>query len=390
MVSIPQFDLVEQFQSIREQLMAAVTRVIESQRFILGEPNAEFEGRIAEYCGARHGVGCASGSDALYLALAAVGVEPGDEVLTVPYTFFATAGAVVRCGARPVFVDIQPGTLNMDVDQVESVLDRHPRIKAVLPVHLFGACVDMDRLMAITAARSIPVIEDAAQSIGAEYKGRRAGSLGDLACFSFFPSKNLGAWGDGGMVTTNNEEWAEKLRALRVHGSRKRYYHDWVGVNSRLDSLQAAVLLVKLQWLDEWTAARQQVAALYDELLTSVPVIRPCMASTTTRHVYNQYVILAEQRDELREHLTAGGIGTDIYYPLPMRGRSAGIRGDGPARAGAADVSGIGRRTCSSRSGGDRGLLPGQSFALISAPSFVLLQSKIFCSQRRFPPQAAR
>ena len=264
---IPLLDLQAQHRRIRDEVLAEVVRVIDSQKFIMGEDVQKLEQEIAAYSNAKFGVGCASGSDALFLALLAVGIQPGDEVLTTPYTFFATAGAIHRAGAVPVFVDVEDATFNMDMNQVEAVLEKHPKIKAAIPIHLFGGCADLDPLCALTRERGIFVIEDAAQSIGSEYKGRRAGSIGDVGCFSFFPSKNLGGYGDGGMVTTNDPEIRERLAALRVHGSKKKYYHEWVGINSRLDALQAAVLRVKFRYLDGWSAGRQKNADLYRKLL---------------------------------------------------------------------------------------------------------------------------
>ncbi len=317
---VPLLDLTAQHRAIREEALAAITRVVDSQKFILGDEVLQLEREISAYVQTPYAAGCASGSDALFLALLALEIKPGDEVLTTPYTFFATAGAIVRAGARPVFVDVDERTFNMDVAQIADTLDRHPNVRAIIPVHLFGACADMDGILEIARARAIPVIEDAAQSIGSEYKERRAGSLGDIACFSFFPSKNLGCYGDGGMLTTCNAAWHEKLAALRVHGARKKYYHEWVGVNSRLDALQAAVLRVKLRHLDAWTAARQRNAALYRLLLADklVPVVAPEPAPHTTRHVYNQFVIQTPDRDALQARLKANGVGTEVYYPVPL------------------------------------------------------------------------
>jgi dTDP-4-amino-4,6-dideoxygalactose transaminase len=315
--AIPLLDLTRQYQPLREPIQAAMARVIESQRFILGPEVERFEQRFAEYCGARHAVGCASGTDALELALLAAGVGPGDEVLTVPFTFFATAGAILSAGARPVFVDVEPGSFNLDVDRLDGVLARHPSIKAILPVHLYGGCADMGPIVERAAARGIPVIEDAAQAVGAECRGQRAGNIGTLGCFSFFPTKNLGAFGDGGMLTTNDEALARNLRALRVHGSFEKYVHQWPGMNSRLDALQAVVLDVKLDHLDNWNRARQRNAALYRELLDGV-VTAPVPLPHQTRHVYNQFVIRAPRRDQLRAWLADSGVGTEIYYPLPL------------------------------------------------------------------------
>ena len=313
---IPLLNLSLQNDPLRAEILAAIARIIDSQRFIGGQDIVELETSIARYCGAKYAIGCASGSDALFLALLALGVGPGDQVLTTPYTFFATVGAIVRAGAEPVYVDIEAGSFNLDVSQVADARKRYPRIKTIIPIHLYGGCADMGRLL--ETAQGIPVIEDAAQAIGAEYQGQRAGSMGAISCFSFFPSKNLGAMGDAGMLTTNDPALAESLAALRVHGSKQRYYHEWVGVNSRLDNLQAAILRVKLPHLDGWTAARQRNAELYIQLLEGVPVSLPKPASYQTRHVYNQFVITGERRDQLRAHLEQLGIGCEIYYPLPL------------------------------------------------------------------------
>jgi dTDP-4-amino-4,6-dideoxygalactose transaminase len=317
---VPLLDLRAQHETIRDAVIAEMIRVVDSQKFILGDDVRALEGEIAAYCNTPYAIGCASGSDALFLALLAGGIGHGDKVLTTPYTFFATVGAIVRAGATPVFADIEENTFNLDMTQAADVLDRHPEVKAVIPVHLFGGCADMDALLSLTRDRNIFVIEDAAQSIGSEYKGRRAGSLGDIGCFSFFPSKNLGAFGDGGIVTTTSQVLAEKLSALRVHGSRRKYYHDWVGVNSRLDALQAAVLRVKLKHLDDWTSSRQRNADLYRKHLSRLqaPVTQPMPTPYQTRHIYNQFVINGERRDELQAFLKSNGIGSEVYYPLPM------------------------------------------------------------------------
>ncbi len=314
--AIPLLDLRRQFDPIREEVMREVERVIESQRFILGEDVDRFERNFASYCGTAHAIGCASGTDALELALLALDIGPGDEVLTVPYSFFATAGAILTVGAKPVFVDVEPDTFNLDVTKLKAALAAHPKVKAILPVHLYGACADMDAIL--DAAGPIPVIEDAAQSVGAGYKGRRAGSVGKVGCFSFFPTKNLGAFGDGGMLTTDDEALAQKLKALRVHGSIAKYIHQWPGKNSRLDALQAAVLDVKLRYLDAWSAGRQRNAALYRECLAAADVILPQPAAYQTRHIYNQFVIRVKKRDELRAWLAEQGVGTEIYYPRAL------------------------------------------------------------------------
>lgn len=315
---VPLLDLRAQFHTIRHEVLPAIERVADSQTFILGDEVREFEAEAAVYCGTGFAVGCASGSDALRLALMAYGIGPGDAVLTVPYSFFATASAIHLAGATPLFVDVEDGSFNMDARQVEAVLRRHPNVKAILPVHLFGGCSDMDPICAMAAGRGIPVIEDAAQSIGSEYKGRRAGSMGAIGCFSFFPSKNLGAFGDGGLCTTDDPAIAGKLQAARMHGSTVKYFHDFVGLNSRLDTLQAAVLRVKLRYLDSWSDGRARNADLYRRLLADSEVAYPSPAEYQTRHIYNQFVIRVERRDELKAFLAGRGVGTEIYYPLPL------------------------------------------------------------------------
>ncbi len=318
--NVPLLDLKAQYRTIREEVLAEVTRVIDSQKFILGDDVKALETEIASYCSAKHAIGCASGSDALVLALMALDIGPGDKVITTPYTFFATAGAISRVGATPVFADVEPDTFNLDVEKIAVALERHPETRAIIPVHLFGACAAMDELCSLAAKSGVSIVEDAAQSIGSEYNGRRAGSIGNIGCFSFFPSKNLGAFGDGGMLTTNDGALAEKLRALRVHGTKRKYYHDWVGVNSRLDALQAAVLRVKLRRLDAWTEARGRNAALYRRLFhdLGIPVTAPIEKPYQSRHVYNQFVILGRRRNELQAFLKEHGIGTEVYYPLPL------------------------------------------------------------------------
>jgi len=317
---IPLLDLQAQYTPIRGEIQAAMERVIASQRFIMGDDVKQLELEIARYCGARFAIGCASGSDALFLALLALGIGPGDKVLTTPYTFFATVGAIHRAGAVPVFADIDPLTFNIDPQQVASVLDRHSGVKAIIPVHLFGACAQMEAIVPLARSRGISVIEDAAQAIGAEMNDRRAGVLGDVACFSFFPSKNLGCFGDGGILTTDDPELAERLSILRVHGAKKKYFHQLVGINSRLDSLQAAIVRVKLKHLDQWTEGRQRNADFYNRRLVElgIPITLPAAHGSTTRHIYNQYVICGDRRDELQTFLKDRGIGTEVYYPLPM------------------------------------------------------------------------
>jgi len=318
-MNIPLLDLKAQFQPLRAEIMAAVQTVCDEQGFILGPRVVAFEESLAKYVGARYAIGCASGSDALLLSLMAMGVGQGDEVITVPFTFFATAGAVSRLGAKPVFIDIQPDTFNLDPAQLERAVTS--RTKAIIPVHLFGQCADMPAINQIAKAKKLHVIEDACQAIGAGQSGQRAGVLGDTACFSFFPSKNLGGFGDGGMVTTNDQGLADALSMLRVHGSRVRYLHEAVGINSRLDALQAVVLDIKLKYLDQWAEGRRRNAARYDQLFRAAGLLdRVTLPSTKAGnfHVYNQYTVRVSKRDELRAHLKEKGVGTEIYYPLPM------------------------------------------------------------------------
>jgi dTDP-4-amino-4,6-dideoxygalactose transaminase len=317
---VPLLDMRALHQPIRDELLAAVARVVDSNAFIMGADVKELEKSIAAYSHVPYAVGCASGSDALLLALMALGIGHGDVVLTTPFTFFATGGSIVRSGATPAFVDIDPATYNLDPQALAEAIRRTPRAKAIMPVHLYGGTADMDPIMEMARARGLAVIEDGAQSIGAEYKGRAAQSIGDIGCISFFPSKNLGGFGDGGMVLTVDEGHARKLAALRVHGAPKKYFHDWVGINSRLDSLQAAVLRVKLPHLDSETAGRQKNADRYRQNLAGagLPIELSQPASYQTRHVYNQFVIRAPRRDELKAYLQENGVGTEVYYPLSL------------------------------------------------------------------------
>jgi len=315
-------DLSGQYRKIRRELLEEVRKVCDSGHFVLGKNVAGLEAEVAAYCGAKYGVGVASGTDALLLALMAADVKCGDKVITTPFTFFATAGSIARLGAVPVFVDIDPATFNLDPDAFEAHLKKSGRgVKAVIPIHLYGQCADMARIKKTAKRYGIKVIEDAAQSIGAEYNGARAGSLGEMACLSFYPTKNLGGIGDGGMITTDNGKIAERLRMLRVHGSRERYYHDEVGVNSRLDEIQAAALRVKLKYLDAWAAGRIKNALRYDTLFAKAGLeglVTPPFVAPGCRTVYNQYVIRAKDRDALRAHLSAAGVGSEIYYPVPL------------------------------------------------------------------------
>ncbi len=314
-MTVPLLDLKAQYATIRADLDGAVHAVLESGRFIQGPEVVALENEVAAYSQAAHGVGVASGTDALLLALKALGVGPGDEVVTTAYSFFASASTIVLAGAKPVFCDIEPDTYNLDPSKLEACLTA--KTKAVVPVHLFGQCADMPALEAICGPRGIPLLEDAAQAIGSEWQGRRAGAMGVAACFSFFPSKNLGGIGDGGMVVSNDAAFADRVKLLREHGARPKYHHQVLGQNSRLDAIQAAVLRVKLRHLEAWHAGRQRNAALYRELLAGTDVGLP-RALEPARHIYNQFVVRTPRRDELKRHLTDAGIGTEVYYPRPL------------------------------------------------------------------------
>jgi dTDP-4-amino-4,6-dideoxygalactose transaminase len=309
-------DLVPQYRAVEEEVRAAIEEVVSTQMFILGPAVEKFEREIAAYCGTKFAVGVASGSDALLLALMTCGVEEGDEVVTTPYTFFSTVSSITRLGARPLFADIDPATYNIDPESVERLVGE--RTKAIMPVHLFGQTADMDPILEVAKQRGISVIEDACQSIGGVYKGRKAGALGTAGCFSFFPSKNLGGFGDGGMVTTDDEAFAARLRSLRMHGSRERYYHDEVGLNSRLDALQAAVLGVKLRHLDGWNDGRRRNASKYTTSFDALGGVIPPVEAESCTSVFNQYVIRAKKRDELMRFLREREIGCEIYYPVPL------------------------------------------------------------------------
>jgi dTDP-4-amino-4,6-dideoxygalactose transaminase len=317
-MKIPHLDLTAQYKSIRWEVRTAIDRVCESQVFILGPEVSAFEHEIASFCGAEHAIGVSSGTDALLVALMAAGVGAGDEVITSPFTFFATAGVIARLGARPVFVDIEPESFNLDPDQIDSQLTS--RTKAILPVHLFGRCAAMEPLMDVAKKHGLVVIEDAAQSIGAkDHHGHGAGTIGDMGCFSFFPSKNLGAFGDGGMVVTSDPKLAETLRVLRVHGGKPKYYHKQIGGNFRLDALQAAVLRVKLRYLPLWTAGRRQNANRYRQLLAHAGLSRHIVVpADVPGHIYNQFVIRCGERDALQAFLRDQNIETEIYYPVPL------------------------------------------------------------------------
>jgi dTDP-4-amino-4,6-dideoxygalactose transaminase len=325
-MQVPLLDLKAQYRQIKEEVRARIDEICESQYFIMGPHVVQMEERIARYCRTPHAVGVSSGSDALIIALMAAGIGPGHRVLTSPYTFFATAGAIARVGATPVFVDIDPDTYNLDPARLAAAMERmapgeRATAKAVIPVHLYGQCAEMDPILEICRQYDLVVIEDAAQAIGAEYKGRRAGSMGAFGCFSFFPSKNLGAFGDGGLVTTATEAMDRHLRLLRMHGMEPKYYHQAIGGNFRLDALQAAIVSIKLTYLDGWTQARQHNAATYRKLFEAaglgdrigLPVEKQ------NRHIYNQFVIrVPERRDVLRDYLGSQEIGSEVYYPVPL------------------------------------------------------------------------
>ena len=327
--SIPLLDLRRQYNAIREEVLAAIARVCDSQSFVLGPEVEALEGEISSFTGATQAVGCASGTEALWLALVAAGVKPGDSVITTPFSFFASASSIVRAGATPVFVDVDPDTLNLDANLVERFIHNHgpANLRAVLPVHLYGQCADIDAFNRVAQEFGVAIVEDAAQAIGAELNGRGAGSLGVAAAFSFYPTKNLSAYGDAGIVTTTHPEMADHMRRLRNHGSPERYYHNEFGWNGRMDGIQAAVLRVKMKHIADWNQSRRQHAATYDRSLkdagltsnraSSAPV-RALARSPQATHVFHQYVIRAERRDELRKFLAARKIGSEVYYPLPL------------------------------------------------------------------------
>src|SRR5664279_4878063 len=328
---VPMLDLKRQYASIKDDVAAAVERVLTTQYFIGGPELDAFERESAAYLGVRASLGCASGTDALWLALAAAGVQPGDRVITSAFTFFASASSITRCGAIPVFADVDPATLNIDPAAVEKLLGGSHPVRAVMPVHLYGQCADMDAFAALAQKHGVAIIEDAAQAFGANWRGKKAGTLGRAGAFSFYPTKNLSAYGDGGAVSTDDEDLAAHVRRLRNHGSRQRYYHEEIGWNSRLDALQAAVLRIKLKHIDRWNQQRREVAAKYDALLGNSGLMKHSAVAVEAQapigllqtrseafHIYHQYVVRAFRRDELRAFLTERGIGTEIYYPVPL------------------------------------------------------------------------
>jgi dTDP-4-amino-4,6-dideoxygalactose transaminase len=316
---VPLLDLKGQYESIKNEIDEAISRVVDIQRFIMGPEVEALEEEIGRYCGTKHAVGVSSGTDALIVSLMALDISSGDEVITSPFTFFSTVGSILRLGASVIFADIDPDTFNIDPVKVERLIT--DKTKAIIPVHLFGQCADMDPLLKMAKKNSVPIVEDAAQAIGARYRGRSAGSMGTTGCFSFFPSKNLGAFGDGGMVTTNDGDLADRIKLLRNHGSETKYVHKMLGGNFRLDSIQAAVLRVKLRYLDSWSEKRHANATYYTKRLQfagldGTKIVTPSIIHEN--HVFNQYVIRAEERDRLREFLTANGVGTEIYYHTPI------------------------------------------------------------------------
>ena len=319
--SVPLLDLKPSFAAMREEILEAVTRVFDRQHFILGPEGAAFEGELAAYVGAEYAVGCASGSDALLLAFMALDIKSGDEVVTSPYTFFATGGSIARLGARPVFVDIEPETFNIDASQIEAKVNW--RTRAICPVHLYGQTADMHAVREVADLHGVPIVEDSAQAIGAEFDGRRTGVLGHMACFSFYPTKNLGGAGDGGMITTDDVELAEKLKILRDHGQRPKYTYRMIGLNSRLDELQAAVLRIKLRYLESWHARRAEIACRYFQLIEDAGLLGELTLpplGPKRRHVYNQFIVRVSggRRDALRDHLRERGVGSEVYYPIPL------------------------------------------------------------------------
>jgi dTDP-4-amino-4,6-dideoxygalactose transaminase len=349
-MQIPLLDLKAQYQKIKDECLRVTAEIYESQYFILGPHVDKLETDIAQYCSCQYAIGVSSGTDALLLALMAAEIGPGDRVITTPYTFFATAGSIARVGAIPVFVDITSDTYNISPEDIDNTINKMAKeekktLKAIMPVHLFGQCADMNAILNIAQMNNLLVIEDAAQAIGAEYKGKRAGAMGDIGCFSFFPSKNLGGFGDGGLMTVNSKDLYETIKILRVHGGHPKYYHQKIGGNFRLDALQAAIVSIKLKYLDAWTTSRQKNAAKYRALIKKHGLEDnvKCPVEKEGRHIYNQFVIsVPHRRDELRQFLTENGVGNEIYYPVPLHLQQCFAylgysRGDFPVSEYAAD-----------------------------------------------------
>lgn len=319
-MNLQMVDLVNQYKRIKPEIDNAISAVLESGQFILGKTVSEFENNVAKYLGVKHAIGCASGTDALMVALMALDIKEGDEVITTSFTFVATVETIVLLGAKPVYVDIEPDTFNIDPEQIEKSITK--KTKAIIPVHLYGHPVNMDPILEIAKKYNLYIIEDSAQAMGADYKGKKVSSIGDIGCISFFPSKNLGAYGDAGMITTNNDQLAEKIRMIIVHGSKIRYYHEVLGVNSRLDAIQAAILNVKLKYLDEWNKLRNDFANIYNQLLENnfikTPITKPY-----AKHIFHQYTIRVKSRDELSDYLKNKNIPHAIYYPIPLHQQTA-------------------------------------------------------------------
>jgi len=318
-VKIPSFDLTEQNRTYKDEYMNAIEEVVMSGQFILGKTVEEFEKALSSYCGVKHSIGVANGSDALYVALKALGIGEGDEVITTPFTFFASAGSIVRTGATPVLADIDPLTYNIDPAEIEKRIT--PKTKAIMPVHLYGLTCDMDPINEIAKKHGLKIVEDAAQAIGSTYKGKKAGTLGDMACISFFPTKNLGAFGDAGMIVTDDDDVADRCRMIRAHGAKKKYVHEMMGINSRLDAIQAKILGVKLQHLDEFADKRRAVAEKYNRLLADLAKadkVRLPKVPDGCHHVFHQYTIAVENRDALQAHLKQADVASTVYYPIPL------------------------------------------------------------------------
>jgi len=353
-VEVPMLDLSRQYAGLRDEFLAAITRVCDSQQYILGEEVKVFEREFAALCGTADSIACASGTDALWLAMAAANIGPGDSVITTPFSFFATASSILRAGARPVFVDIDPETLNIDAAKIEQTLRSGPKRHGIMPVHLYGQCADMDAIDKLAVEFKLQIIEDAAQASGAAWNGKPAGALGTAAAFSFYPTKNLSAFGDAGVLTTSDPALAEHARSLRSHGAKQRYYHDEIGANSRMDSIQAAVLRVKMRHLQSWNDARRSHAKLYDQLIVAAGLTQtgansaaPVVLLKTrpqAHHIYHQYVIRVQQREKLRDFMKERGVGSEIYYPVPLHlqkcfGYLGHVKGDLPeSECAAAEV----------------------------------------------------
>ena len=312
---VPLVDLKRQYHSIKEEVDSAIQDVLETQAFILGPQVKEFESLFASYCNTKHAIGVSSGTDALLLALKSLGIGDGDEVITSPFTFFATVGSICNTGAKPVFADIEPESFNIRPDLIEKCISK--KTKAIIPVHIYGQCADMDPILEIAKKHDIRVIEDSAQSIGAEYKDKKSGSIGDLGCFSFFPSKNLGGLGDGGMITCNSDDLEELIYTLRIHGGKPKNYYSIIGINGRLDTIQASVLIKKLGHIEPWCEKRREKASYYTERMKGLDLVTPEIMSFN-KHVFHQYVIRTKERDRLMEHLTANNIGCAVHYPIPQ------------------------------------------------------------------------